>query len=69
MWPPIRVGGTTYLTAPSTEVPTSYGTISYTWATNPRTGNAWTADEINGVGSNALQGFGVYSTDASRKSG
>ena len=59
----IRVGGNTY-SGTSTEVPTSYGTISYTWVTNPRTGNAWTADEINGIGSNALQDFGVSSNDA-----
>ena len=46
-------------------MPNSYGTISYTWTKNPRTGNAWTQDQINGVGSNALQGFGVNSNDAS----
>ena len=45
-------------------MPNSYGTISYTYTTNPRTGNAWTIDDINGVGSNPLQGFGVYSSDA-----
>jgi len=67
MRPAIRVGGTNYLTtSPSTEVPSSYGTtISYTYTTNPRTTSAWTIDDINGGGSNALQGFGVYSTDAS----
>ncbi len=65
MRPAIRVGGTNYLTtAPSVEVPASYGTISYTYATNPRTGMAWTIDDINGVGSNSLQGFGVHSGDA-----
>ena len=35
MWPRIRVGGATY-DGSSTEVPTSYGIISYTWATNPQ---------------------------------
>jgi hypothetical protein len=63
MQPYIRVGGSTY-SGTSTEVPTNYGTISYTWATNPRTSSAWTQDQINGVGSNALQDFGVSSSDA-----
>jgi len=64
MRPYIRVGGSTS-SGTSTEVPTEYGTISYTWTTNPKTGSAWTKDQINGVGSNALQGFGVSSGDAS----
>jgi hypothetical protein len=65
MRPAIRVGGTNYLTtSPSTEVPSSYGTISYTYTTNPRTNRTWRIDDIKGVGSNPLQGFGVYSTDA-----
>jgi hypothetical protein len=65
MRPAIRVGGTNYLTtAPSSDVPFSYDTISYTWTTNPKTNLPWTQDDINGVGSNALQDFGVYSSDA-----
>ena len=64
MRPRIRVDGVNHNADTSTEVPTGYGTISYTWTTNPETGNAWTKDQINGVGSDALQGFGVYSTDA-----
>jgi hypothetical protein len=64
MRPRIRVGGSTY-DGTSMDVPSSYGTISYTYTTNPRTGSAWTIDDINGGGSNPLQGFGVYSTDAS----
>jgi hypothetical protein len=63
MEPYIRVGGYTY-SGTSTEVPASYDTISYTWTENPRTGNAWTQDQINGIGSNHLESFGVYSTDA-----
>jgi len=35
------------------------------WATNPKSGAAWTVDDVNGVGTNALQGFGFYSSDAS----
>ncbi|MFA5309892.1 MAG: hypothetical protein WC370_10480 [Dehalococcoidales bacterium] len=65
MQPAIRAGGTNYLTTSvSTEVPGSYGTISYSYTVNPRTGNPWTADEINGIGSDALQGIGVRSADA-----
>jgi hypothetical protein len=64
MRPRIRVGGSNY-DGTSTEVLTDYNTISYTYTTNPRTGNAWTQDQINGIGTYALQGFGVYSTDAS----
>ncbi len=64
MRPWIKVGGNDYY-GTYTEVPSSYGTISYTWTTNPRTNSAWTKDDINGVGSNALQSFGVSSNDAS----
>jgi hypothetical protein len=68
MRPAIRVGGSNYLTVSSSqEVQTSYSTISYTYRTNPRTGQRWTANDINGIGSNALQGFGVYSRDADPK--
>jgi len=63
MRPRIRVGGYNY-DGTSTEVSSDYGTISYTWTTNPRTGQPWTQDQINGIGTNALQGFGVSSDDA-----
>jgi Tfp pilus assembly protein PilX len=66
MQPAIRVAGVDSLTSPSasTEVPNSYGTISYVYTTNPQTGIAWTAEDINGTSLNALQGFGVRSADA-----
>jgi len=65
MQPAIRVGGTDYrTTSESTEVYDDYQTISYTYTTNPKTGNAWTVNDINGFGANALQGFGVNSADA-----
>jgi hypothetical protein len=35
------------------------------WATNPATSAAWTVDDVNGVGSSALLGFGLGATDAS----
>ncbi|MGA2669896.1 MAG: hypothetical protein ABSF21_00510 [Dehalococcoidia bacterium] len=64
MRPWIRVGGSSYY-GDYTEVPTSYGTISYTWTENPRTSQPWTKDQINGIGSNHLESFGVTSDDAS----
>jgi hypothetical protein len=65
MQPALRVGGTDYLTeSSSTSVPDSYGTINYVYTTNPDTGAPWTAEDINGTGSNPLQGFGVRSSDA-----
>lgn len=65
MQPAITVNGTNYLTtSTSTNVATSYGPISYAYTTNPDTGAAWTVDDINGIGSNTLQGFGVRSADA-----
>ena len=36
-----------------------------TYSTNPATSAAWTVDDVNGVGSNPLQGFGTIATDAS----
>jgi hypothetical protein len=36
----------------------NYGT------TNPKSGAAWTVDDVNGVGTNGLTAFGVVSTDA-----
>jgi hypothetical protein len=35
------------------------------YATNPKSGAAWTVDEVNGVGTNGLTAFGVRVTDAS----
>lgn len=37
---------------------------SHTWATNPATAAAWTVDEVNGIGGNALEAAGYRSTDA-----
>jgi hypothetical protein len=65
MQPALRVGGTDYTTtSTSTEVTSNYTTISYVYTTNPRSTVVWTADDINGIGSNALQAFGVRSADA-----
>jgi hypothetical protein len=35
------------------------------YTTNPKSGAAWTVDEVNGVGPNGLTAFGVRVTDAS----
>jgi hypothetical protein len=45
-------GNSNYMT-----VPTDY---TYDWTTNPATGVAWTASDINGTGSNAIRAFGLY---------
>jgi hypothetical protein len=34
-----------------------------TWTTNPATGSAWTVNQVNGVGANALQAFGLASLE------
>lgn len=37
---------------------------SDTWTQNPATSAAWTVDQVNGSGANALAAFGFFSTDA-----
>jgi hypothetical protein len=34
------------------------------WTVNPKTSAAWTVDDVNGVGANALEAFGVNSADS-----
>lgn len=60
----IKVGGTYYNSATHNPSGTTYTTRTDTWATNPKTVAAWTVDDVNGVGANALQAFGFYSGDA-----
>ena len=61
----IRVGGVSY-NGTSHSSATSITVWSNTWATNPKTGAAWTPAQINGTdGTNDLQQFGVSSTDLS----
>jgi hypothetical protein len=55
-----------YSWASSTQPTTSWTTYSYTCNNNPKTGSAWTPTDLNNNSStNALQQFGVYSTDVS----
>jgi hypothetical protein len=60
----LRVGGTDYYAATHPPTATTYVLRTDTWALNPRTGVAWTVDDVNGVGGNALAGFSVGATDA-----
>jgi hypothetical protein len=44
----------------------SYGTHTANWGTgNPSSGTTWTLDELNGIGTHGIAGFGFVSTDAS----
>lgn len=57
--------GTSYFNA-ATHNPsgTTYTARSDDFATNPATSAAWTVDQVNGVGANALAAFGIGSTDS-----
>ncbi len=58
----LRVGGTTYTPATAQTLSTIWAPpYSYDWTTNPRTGAAWIVEDVNGTGSNPLQGMGVVS--------
>lgn len=59
----LMVGGTRYNSGRN-NVTTTWTTYSYTWANNPRTGLPWTVDDVNGVGTNALQQFGNFTADS-----
>lgn len=41
----------------------TWTTYNTSWTTNPATGSAWTVDEVNGIGANALKMFGIRGTD------
>lgn len=58
------VGGAAYNASTHVVGYTGFELKTDTWATNPKTSSAWTSDDINGVGSNALSKIGWYSTDA-----
>jgi len=69
----LKVGGTggqnTY-TATAQTLSTSWTTYSADWTTNPRTGSAWTVDDVNGAvgaGNNSLKGMGVVSGSGDEK--
>ena len=60
----LKVGGNYYggLGHTPYESP-EWGYFTRSWATNPKSGAAWTLNDVNGIGVNALQAFGVYSDD------
>lgn len=62
----IKVGGSYYPNATTHNPATNAWIIrAKTWTTNPATGAAWTAEQVNGTaGADNLQAFGYYSTDA-----
>lgn len=60
----IKVGGTYYNAATHNPAGTAGTSRSDNWATNPKTAAAWTVNDVNGVGANALQAFGMNSTDS-----
>jgi len=59
--------GNTYYDNLGMVTPSSYSwtTSSYIASNNPKTGQPWTVDDINGTGANPLQKFGVSSNDFS----
>ncbi|MFA6046572.1 MAG: hypothetical protein WC718_16425 [Phycisphaerales bacterium] len=60
----LKVGGNYYNSATHNPAGATYTLRTKSWATNPKSGVAWTVDDVNGVGVNALEAFGLYSTDA-----
>jgi hypothetical protein len=60
----LKVGGNYYNDTYAIYLTAAYANYSYPWYTNPKTGTHWTVDEINGIGVDALEAFGVYSNDA-----
>lgn len=60
----VKVGGSYFNAATHNPAGTTYTAREDNWATNPKTAAAWTVDDVNGVGANALQAFGINSTDS-----
>lgn len=61
----LRVGGTNYLTTDTgIDLGTGYLAVTYAYVVNPKTSAVWTVADINGIGTNPLQQFGVNSSDA-----
>ena len=60
----LKVGGSYFNASTHNPSGTSYTSRNDNFANNPQTAAAWTVDQVNGVGSNALQAFGIGSTDS-----
>ncbi len=61
----LQVGGSYYTVDTGVNPGASWVTTTYTYTVNPKSAAAWTVDDINGVGTNALQQFGIVFGDAS----
>jgi hypothetical protein len=60
----LKVGASYFNAATHNPAGTTYTSRTDTWATNPATAAAWTVDQVNGIGANALAAFGIGSTDS-----
>ncbi len=61
----LKVGGNYYNAATHNPANGTWTLRTDTWTQNPKSAANWTVDDVNGVGSNTLQAFGFYSSDAS----
>lgn len=61
----LKVGGIYYNASTHNPANGTWTLRTDTWTTNPKSSAAWTADDVNGNGSNNLQAFGFFSDDAS----
>lgn len=62
--PGAMIAGNTYFLAGHDPSYTTWTARSYTFATNPRTGAAWTPAQVNGTYPNNLQALGCMNNDA-----
>lgn len=60
----LQAGGTVYNTTDGGLNPSGVGERTYTFTQNPKTAAAWTVADVNGSGANALQQFGVATSDS-----
>jgi len=58
----VEIGTTAYdISASKINPDLFFSLYSYTLVSNPATGSAWTINDINGIGTNPLKAFGIYS--------
>lgn len=63
--PLVRIGGVNYAGSTDDHIYTWYSTTrTELLVNNPATGLPWTADEVNGIGPNSIEGLGVGVVDA-----
>jgi len=55
----LKVNGVSYAGSGIQVYYGSYTNWQQTWTVNPNTGQAWTVDDVNGVGSNPVETFGL----------